>query len=101
MALGAVLMLGGVNGGRSDELSGSVGVGDSSSSGGFVLPTIPGNWSDLPFQLTASENVSYNSNIFATPNGVKRSWAAPRRFHLDLFGRLVDQGLLVWPAILL
>jgi hypothetical protein len=71
LTLGAVLMLGGVTGGRGDQLSGSVGVGDPSSWGGFVLPTLPENWADMPFRLTASESVSYNSNIFAVPtNGV-------------------------------
>jgi hypothetical protein len=70
LTLGAVLMLGGVNGGRSDELSSSVGVGGPSSSGAFVLPSLPENWSDMPFLLTASENVAYNSNIFAAPIGM-------------------------------
>ncbi|HZD30134.1 MAG TPA: hypothetical protein VE779_00590 [Candidatus Angelobacter sp.] len=68
MTLGAVLMLGGATGGRGDELSGSVGAGGSSSSG-FSLPSLPGNWSDLPVRLTASESVTYNSNIFAVPVG--------------------------------
>ena len=78
MTLGAVLMLGGVNGGRSDELSGSVGVGDPSSSGAFLLPSLPENWADMPFQLTASENVAYNSNIFAAPIGVVGVPGQPR-----------------------
>src|SRR5271155_5554232 len=74
LALGAVLMLGGVTGGRGDELSGSVGMGDAPSSGGFMLPTLPenwadANWADMPFRLTASESVSYNNNIFALPAG--------------------------------
>jgi hypothetical protein len=68
LTLGAVLMLGGATGGRGDELSGSVGAGGSSSPG-FSLPALPGNWSDLPVRLTASESVSYNSNIFAVPVG--------------------------------
>ncbi len=70
MTLGAVLMLGGVTGGRGDQLSGSVGVGDPSSWAGFALPTLPENWADMPFRLTASESVSYNSNIFAVPTNV-------------------------------
>jgi hypothetical protein len=71
LALGAVLMLGGVIGSRGDELSGSVGAGGSPPAGGFSLPDLPANWnwSDLPVRLTASESVSYNSNIFAVPNG--------------------------------
>jgi hypothetical protein len=67
LTLGAVLMLGGVTGGRGDELSDSVGLGASSSSGAFVLPSLPENWADMPFQMTANEVVSYNSNIFAAP----------------------------------
>jgi hypothetical protein len=71
LALGAVLMLGGVIGGRGDELSGSVGAGGSPPSGGFSLPDLSAdwNWSDLPVKLSASESVSYNSNIFAVPSG--------------------------------
>ena len=69
MTLGAVLMLGGMNGSRSDELSGSVGVNDAASPGGFALPSLPENWADLPFRLTATENVAYNSNIFSVPIG--------------------------------
>ena len=38
LALGAVLMLGGVIGGRGDELSGSVGAAGQSPAGGFSLP---------------------------------------------------------------
>lgn len=71
MTLGAVLMLGGVTGGRGDDLSGSVVAGGSPSAGGFAFPALPDywNWSDLPVQLRASETVSYNSNIFALPAG--------------------------------
>ncbi len=71
MALGAVMMLGGVIGGRGDELSGSLGASATPPSGGFSLPDLSPdwNWSDLPVKLTASEAVSYNSNIFAIPNG--------------------------------
>src|SRR5271163_1805412 len=67
LTLGAVLMLGGITGGRGDQLSGSVGLGGASSPGGFALPTLPENWADMPFQLTASQSVSYNSNILAAP----------------------------------
>lgn len=70
MTLGAVLVLGGMTGGRGDELSGSLGSGGPTSLGGFVVPALPENWSDLPFQLNASETTAYNSNIFAVPNGV-------------------------------
>jgi hypothetical protein len=41
LALGAVLMLGGVTGGRGDELSGSVRMGGAAPSGGFALPRFP------------------------------------------------------------
>jgi hypothetical protein len=67
LTLSAVLMLGGVTGSRGDELSDSVGLGNASSSGGFVLPTLPENWADMPFQLTANQVTSYNSNIFGVP----------------------------------
>jgi hypothetical protein len=63
LALGAVLMLGGVTGSRGDELSSSL------SSGGFALPALPENWADLPVHLTASESIGYNSNIFSVPIG--------------------------------
>jgi hypothetical protein len=78
LALGAVLMLGGVTGGRGDELSDSVGVGDAASSGGFVLPTLPENWADMPFRLTASQSVSYNNNIFSLPAGAALPGGEPR-----------------------
>ena len=83
MALGAVLMLGGVTGGRGDGLSGSVGMGAAAPSGGFVLPTLPetwadANWADMPFQLTASESVSYNNNIFSLPTGAALPGGEPR-----------------------
>jgi hypothetical protein len=82
LALGAVLMLGGVTGGRGDELSGSVGMG-APSSGGFALPTLPetwadANWADMPFRLTASESVSYNNNIFSLPAGEALPGGEPR-----------------------
>jgi hypothetical protein len=70
LTLGAVLMLGGATGGRGDELSDSVGASGSPASG-FSLPALPGNWSDLPVRLTASESVGYNSNIFAVPIGTR------------------------------
>jgi hypothetical protein len=78
LALGAVLMLGGVTGGRGDELSDSVGVGAAASSGGFVLPTLPENWADMPFRLTASQSVSYNNNIFSLPAGAALPGGGPR-----------------------
>ena len=69
MTLGVVLTLGGVTGGRGQELSGSVAVANSSSSGAFVVPTLPENWADLPFTMTASQTVSYNSNVNGVPIG--------------------------------
>ena len=62
MTLGVVLTLGAVTGGRGQELSGSV-TAANGSLGGFVLPSVPENWADLPFKLTASQTESYNSNI--------------------------------------
>ena len=69
MTLGVVLTLGGVTGGRGQELSGSLAAASAPSSGGFVLPALPENWADLPFTLSASQTVSYNSNINALPLG--------------------------------
>ncbi len=74
MTLGAILMLGGVTGGRGDELSGAVGPAPAGPSfpsfDDPVLPTLPENWSDLPVRLTASQSVAYNSNIFGVADGV-------------------------------
>src|SRR6478752_8607449 len=64
LTLGVLLTLGAVTGGRGQELSGSVTPGS-----GVILPTIPENWADLPFKLTASQTVSYNSNVNAIPIG--------------------------------
>ncbi|MGB7977084.1 MAG: hypothetical protein WCF81_22645 [Roseiarcus sp.] len=68
--LAVVLTLGAVSGGRGQELSSSVTPANGSLFDGLVLPSIPENWSDLPFKLTASQVVSYNSNISAFPIGV-------------------------------
>jgi hypothetical protein len=38
--------------------------------GEFPLPSVPENWADLPFKLTASQDLSYNSNISSFPVGV-------------------------------
>ena len=70
MTLGVVLTLGGVTGGRGQELSGSVAEANAPSSGGFVLPALPENWADLPFTLNASQTESYSSNINGIPLGV-------------------------------
>ncbi len=67
--LAVVLTLGAVSGGRGQELSGSVTPANGSLDG-FVLPSVPENWADLPFKLTASQNVSYNSNVSSFPIGV-------------------------------
>jgi hypothetical protein len=64
--LAVVLTLGAVTGGRGQELSGSV----TPANGGFVLPSVPENWADLPFKLTASQTESYSSNISSFPIGV-------------------------------
>ncbi len=102
LTLGAVLMLGGVTGGWGDELSGSVGAGGPSSSG-FSWPALPDewNWSDLPVRLSASESVSYNSNILALPTGMSDERPASRRFYLDVVLWPVNQGQLVWPTVFL
>ena len=69
MTLGVVLTLGAVTGGRGQELSGSVTSANGSLFDGFVLPSVPENWADLPLKLTASQTISYNSNINAIPLG--------------------------------
>jgi hypothetical protein len=70
LTLGVVLTLGAVTGGRGQDLSGSVTSADGSTLGGFALPSVPENWADLPVKLTASQTVSYNSNLSGFPVGV-------------------------------
>src|SRR3984957_18214846 len=70
LTLGVVLTLGAVTGGRAQDLSGSVTAANGSSFGGFALPSVPENWADLPVKLTASQTVSYNSNLSGFPVGV-------------------------------
>ncbi len=69
--LAVVLTLGAVTGGRGQELSSSVTPAGGSPYGldGLALPSIPENWADLPFKLTATQDVSYNSNISSFPVG--------------------------------
>jgi hypothetical protein len=70
LTLAVVLTLGAVTGGRGQELSGSVTPANGSLFGEFPLPSVPQNWDDLPFKLTATQDVSYNSNISSFPIGV-------------------------------
>ncbi len=70
MTLGVVLTLGAVTGGRGQELSTSLTPATGSFTDGLALPAVPENWSDLPFKLTASQTVSYNSNVSSFPVGV-------------------------------
>ena len=88
MTLGVVLTLGAVTGGWAQDLSGSVTSASGSSFGGFALPSIPENWADLPVKLTASQNVSYNSNINGFPIG-----AAPVGAVLGDFTATTNFGL--------
>src|ERR1700735_5024575 len=67
--LAVVLTLGAVTGGRGQELSSSVTPANGSLDG-FILPSVPENWADLPFKLTASQTESYNSNISSFPVGL-------------------------------
>jgi Putative beta-barrel porin 2 len=69
--LAVVLTLGAVTGGRGQELSGSVTPAGGSPYGldGLALPSVPENWADLPFKLTASQTESYNSNVSSFPIG--------------------------------
>ena len=79
--LAVVLTLGAVSCGRGQELSSSVTAANGSLDG-FVLPSVPENWADLPFKLTASQSVSYNSNISSFPigvEGVKSAGGVPGR----------------------
>ena len=59
-------MLGGVSGVQGQDFSAF----DTAAAPSFVgvLPNLPQNWSDLPFQFKGSEAVGYNSNILNTPN---------------------------------
>jgi hypothetical protein len=63
LTLGAVLMLG-ASGARAQDVS-AFGMAPPSLAG--VLPNLPQNWSDLPFQFKISEAVGYNSNVVNTP----------------------------------
>ncbi len=85
--LAAVLTLGAVTGGRGQELSSSVTPSNGSPFDGLVLPSVPENWSDLPFKLTASQVVSYNSNVSSFPIGV-----APRGTVLGDFTSTTNFG---------
>ena len=67
--LAVVLTLGAVTGGRGQELSSSVTPANGALDG-LVLPSVPENWADLPFKLTASQTESYNSNISTFPVGI-------------------------------
>jgi Putative beta-barrel porin 2 len=67
LTLALVLTLGAVTGGRGQELSGSVTPANGPLFDEFPLPSVPQNWADLPFKLTASQTVSYNSNISSFP----------------------------------
>jgi hypothetical protein len=78
LTLGVVLTLGAVTGGRGQELSDSLAAASAPALGGFALPTLPENWADLPFKLTASQTVSYNSNLNAIPLGVTLPAGATR-----------------------
>jgi hypothetical protein len=84
--LAVVLTLGAVTGGRGQELSSSVTAANGSLDG-FVLPSVPENWADLPFKLTASQTVSYNSNVSSFPIGV-----APRGAVLGDFTSTTNFG---------
>ena len=85
--LAVVLTLGAVTGGRGQELSSSVTPANGSLDG-LALPSIPENWADLPFKLTATQDVSYNSNISSFPVG-----AAPRGTVVGDFTTTTNFGL--------
>jgi hypothetical protein len=75
--LAVVLTLGAVTGGRGQELSSSVTAANGSLDG-LVLPSVPENWADLPFKLTASQTESYDSNINSLPIGVPNPLGGPQ-----------------------
>ena len=77
MTLALVLTLGAVTGGRGQELSGSVTPANGTPFDEFPLPSLPQNWADLPFKLTASQDVSYNSNINSLPIGFPNPRGGP------------------------
>ena len=78
MTLALVLTLGAVTGGRGQELSGSVTPANGPLFNEFPLPSVPQNWADLPFKLTASQTVSYNSNIDSLPIGFPNPRGGPQ-----------------------
>ena len=78
LTLGVILTLGGVTGGRGQELSGSVTPSSAGSFDGLALPSVPENWADLPVKLSASESVSYNSNINSLPVGFPNLRGGPQ-----------------------
>ena len=78
MTLALVLTLGAVTGGRGQELSGSVTPANGPLFDEFPLPSVPQNWADLPFKLTASQTVSYNSNIDSLPIGFPNPRGGPQ-----------------------
>src|ERR1700722_3315602 len=87
LTLAGVLTLGAVTGGRGRELSSSATPAEGSLDG-FFLPSVPGNWADLPFKLTASQTVSYDSNINSFPVGF-----APRGTTVGDFTSSSDFGV--------
>jgi Putative beta-barrel porin 2 len=99
LTLGVVLTLGAVTGGRGQELSGSVTSANGSPFDGLVLPSVPENWADLPFKLTASETVSYNSNLNGFPVGtaprgaVLGDFTAASNFGFSTRANVSDQQL--------
>jgi hypothetical protein len=89
LTLGVVLTLGAVTGGRGQELSGSLAALNAPPLDGFALPTLPENWSDLPVTLSASQIVSYNSNLNGIQLGVP---LPPGESHAD-FTTTTNVGL--------
>ena len=97
--LAVVLTLGAVTGGRGQELSGSVTPASGSPFDGLALPSVPENWADLPFKLTASQVVSYNSNIssfrlaLALPGAVLGDFTSTTNFGFQTRGTVSGQQL--------
>jgi hypothetical protein len=102
LTLGAVLMLGGVTAGRGDDLLGSVVAGGPSSFGGFNLPALPENWSDLPVQAERFRNHKLQQQHFCRSDRDELAeWRVFRRLYLDVVLRAFDQSQLVWTTVFL
>ena len=82
MTLGAILMLGGVSVAGAEDVS-SLWSGAFVSGFDGVLPTMPQNWSQLPFTLSLQQAVNYNTNVFNVPVNNPASILKPEGSFVD------------------